>query len=171
MRRRLTVLIIFALSLLPMTPFGPPSLGASAASVPGIGKTQLVQGFAVTLVSVTRAHEAGSADYVPGKGNIFVFATMKLQRKGSHDSYTATPLDFAIMNAKGTPYESDQFGVAQELVSKGVHNSAVVFCIGFEVPANDKTLQLYWQPSLASNPDAQAVWNIGTGGTSVQYLH
>jgi hypothetical protein len=138
-------------------------------TLPGIGKTLVLQGFAATLVSVMRAHEAGAADYVAGRGNIFLLVTVQVKRQGSHDSFIADPADFHIQTSSGAAIDSEEFGMTKELTAHHVYTKPQAGVIGFEVPASDKGLLLLWQPSFPSNPDAQATWSIGAAGKTVQY--
>jgi Domain of unknown function (DUF4352) len=170
MRRLLILLSACAITLLPLGRIATLRAAPIAASLPGVGKTVIVQGFAVTVMSVTRAREAGPADYIPGKGNLFLFVTVRIVRHGATESYFASPLDFQIQTSRGDVIDSEQFGVAKEFGSWNVGRTAVTGMLGFEVPAHDAHLQLLWQPALASNPDAQAVWAIGMAGKTIQYL-
>lgn len=170
MRRFLIILGILGVSLFPLGHAATLRAATQSAALPGIGRTVVLQGFAMTLVSATRAHEAGGADYIAGKGKMFVFVTVRITRHGAHESYVALPVNFQIMTSNGVVVESEQFGVASELGSRSVGRTAISFKLGFEIPAHDNHLQLVWQPSLASNPDAQATWNIGAGGKTIQYL-
>jgi len=164
------IAIALMLAVFPAGPVAPVRAAQPAASIPRVGSTVLTAGFAVTLMAVARAHEAGAADYVAGTGHIFLFATVRIMRQGSHDSYTATPLDFEVETSSGDAIDSEEFGVPNELVSRPVGKNSVTTIVGFEVPARDTHMQLLWLPSLPSNPDAQSTWFIGTAGKIVQYL-
>ena len=139
-------------------------------ALPSVGSTQVLQGIAVKLVAVERAHEAGAADYVAGIGNVFLLVSVQITRKGGHDTYDADPADFTVQTSNGNVVDSETFGFSHEFQVKHLYTKTLSGVIGFEVPANDKGLILLWQPGLASNPDAQASWMIWSTGKSVQYF-
>lgn len=148
----------------------PASTMHAAQTAPRVGALQIVQGIAVRLVSVSWAREAGAADYVASRGRIFLFAIVQLKRQGGHDSYLVDPADFHVTTSGGDTLDSEQFGVAGELLPRHLYTRALSGVVGFEVPANDRNLHLLWQPTLTSSPDAQAEWGIGFGGRTVQYF-
>jgi hypothetical protein len=167
MRTSLKLLVFCALVLVVF--HGTAQAHPAASPLPSIGSTVTVQGIAVKLVAVQRAHEAGAADYIAGKGNIFLLVTVQIIRKGGHDSYLADPADFSVQTSTGAVIDSESFGMAKEFQAKHLYTGALSGVIGFEVPAKDKSLMLLWQPNLPSNPDAQAQWLIGARGATVQY--
>ncbi len=144
-----------------------PSSGANKG--PAVGRTLVMQGFAVTPRWVARAHEAGLADYVAARGNVFLFVDIQVRRQGAHESYDVDPLDFHIVTSRGDVIDSEQFGLKHELKARHIYRNPVEGVVGFEVPANDRHLVLLWQPILNSNPDAQAEWSVPAAGSVVGY--
>lgn len=141
----------------------------TARRVPGIGRAQVINGFAVTPRWVVRAHEAGGADYVAGRGNIFVLVDVQVKRQGAHGAYFVDPQDFTLVTPQGTVIESEQFGMTHELNARHIYRQPVEGVIGFEVPAGSTGLSLLWQPFFDSNPDAQAQWRLSSVKRTVQY--
>src|SRR5579871_5329491 len=132
----------------------------AAGHTPALGLPRIVQGFAVTVRGVERAHQAGGADYVAGRGNIFLLVTLEIQRRGGHGAYLADPQDFHIQTSSGTVIDSEQFGMTNELTARHVYSKPIAGVVGFEVPASDKHLILLWQPNFTQAPDDQATWTI-----------
>ncbi len=156
---------IIALTILAISPLTPPSAVpvASAMSVRalGVGRTQFVQGFAVKLRWVKEARQAGVAGYVPTRGAVLLLVALRIRRAGSHGSYYADPQDFHVQTSRGDVVDSEPFGMMHELHAQHVYTKPDDGIVGFEVPAGDRKLQLLWQPTFSSAPDAQAVWSIG----------
>ena len=163
----LLVALLFVLMLLPTST----RAAAAATRAYGVGSTQLVAGWAVHLVAAQRTRQAGLAGYVPAKGNIFLMVTVQVTRKGSHDTYVLDPSDFSIQTSQGGVIDSEEFGIKGELTARHVYSKTVHGVIGFEVPANDKHLQLLWQPTLPSAPDTQLTWQIGGAGPMVAAIN
>jgi hypothetical protein len=140
-----------------------------AASAPGIGRTLVVQGFAVTPRWVKRAREAGAADYVASKGHLFLLVDIRIVRKGGHDAYYLDPQDFHLLTSSGGIIDSEQFGMRGEMQTRHLYSKPAEGVVGFDVPSGERRLTLLWQPLLNSNPDAQAMWSISASGAIVQY--
>ncbi|HZS88283.1 MAG TPA: hypothetical protein VFE42_12485 [Chloroflexota bacterium] len=140
-----------------------------AASAPGIGRTQVIQGFAVTPRWVKRAREAGAADYVAARGNVFLLIDIRIVRQGSHDSYYLDPQDFHVMTSGGDIIDSEQFGLHGEMRAHHIYTKPAEGVVGFEVPSKERHLTLLWQPALNSNPDAEGQWSINVTGAIIQY--
>ena len=141
---------------------------SASASLPGVGSTQLVEGFALKLSSVQWAREAGVADYVAAKGNVFLLVSIEIKRQGGHGTYLADPSDFHIEVPTGDVLDTEALGITGEFKARHVYSNPVRGIVGFEVPAKMAGLKLLWQPTLDSNPDAQAEWQLGTAGKIVQ---
>ena len=169
MRQSIARMLLLTVSVLALSGAVAARPPATVGRMPGVGRTQTVEGFAVKLRWIERAHEAGAADYVAGRGNVFLLVAVAISRAGSHGSYYADPQDFHIQTSSGDVIDSEQFGMQQELHARHVYSHAVTGVIGFEVPAKDRNLRLLWQPAFSANPDAQAQWAIGSSGRTVQY--
>lgn len=169
MRHSLSFMGTVAITTLTAIGAATPHVSHTAVRLPGIGHTLVVQGFAVTPRWIRRAHEAGAADYVAARGDLFLLVDVRIARQSSHESYYADPQDFHIQTANGNVIDSEQFGMAAEFKAHHIYSSAREGVIGFEIPARQQTLTLLWQPTLASNPDAQAAWRIDNAGKIVQY--
>ncbi len=167
MRRLYRFLLLLSIVLVPLAGASRATAAPAPAKLPSIGSTQVVEGFAVTLVSVMRAHSAGLAGYVPGKGNVFLLVKLSIKRQNAHGSYLAQAADFSVQLSNGSVVDGEQFGVKGEWQDRHVYTKQLSGIIGFEVPANDKNLILLWQPYFNRNPDAQAEWLIGTAGKNV----
>jgi len=165
MSRRRSCACLIALTMFASSPMTSPSAvpvaSAMAGRALGVGHTQTVNGFAVKLRWVMEARQAGVADYVPARGNIFLIVALRIQRAGGHGSYYADPQDFHVQTSRGDVIDSEQFGMTHEIHAHHVYNAPVDGVVGFEVPAGDRNLQLLWQPTFSANPDAQATWSIG----------
>ncbi len=167
MRPIATVAILFALAGFPRVAATTPSY--SLQRVLAVGRRQTIEGFAVTVRSVERAREAGAADYVARRGDVFLLVSIDIRRVGAHGSYYANAQDFHVETARGAVVDSDGFGLTGELRTRRVYARPVDGVIGFEVPATDRGLRLLWQPAFDSSPDAQAAWAVGTVGETVSY--
>ena len=171
MSRRRSCACLIALTMFASSPLSSLSLLASPGAVPvaaamtvralGVGHTQFVNGFAVRLRWVMEARQAGLADYVPARGNIFLIVAVRIRRAGSHGSYYADPQDFHVQTSRGDVIDSEPFGMAHELHARHVYTAPDDGVIGFEVPAKDHHLQLLWHPTFSDNPAAQATWSLG----------
>lgn len=167
MRRHLPlVALIAALSLMTAHADAAP---VAAQHLRAISRTQVIQGFAVTLRWAMRAREAGAADYVAARGNTFLLVDIQIKRAGSRGTYFADPQDFHIQTSRGDIVDSEEFGMSHELTARNVSRKPIEGVIGFEVPANDRRLLLLWQPIFNSNPDAQAEWSIAPPLKSTPY--
>ncbi len=169
MSRRRRYACLIALTMLASSPLTAPLIARGAVPIAsamashalGVGRTQAVDGFAVKLRWVMEARQAGVADYVPARGNIFLIVAVRIQRVGGHGSYYADPQDFHVQTSRGDVIDSEPFGMTHELHARHVYTQPDDGVVGFEVPAGDRNLQVLWQPTFSANPDAQAAWSLG----------
>src|SRR5690349_3472083 len=133
MRRLVALITLFLMTVVPLSVGGAAQASTMSAGQPSVGATQVLEGFAARLMSVQRAHEAGAADYVAGKGNIFLLVTVAIARHGSHAAFYADPADFHIQTSDGTVIDSEQFGMNNEMTARHIYNKPLTGVIGFEV--------------------------------------